>query len=118
MRTEPIFCGNAPPIARPKTWKTVLWHRSTQIVTDGQLMLEKLGSDHRADGVASMVFGSGLATPVAIEPRHGVGTARLQFSTYDVSIDHGPSITEKVGEFKWSVQRYSLFSGHYDLQVG
>jgi hypothetical protein len=40
-------------------------------------MLEKLVSDHRADGVASMVFGSGLATPVAIEPRHGVGTARL-----------------------------------------
>jgi hypothetical protein len=51
-------------------------------------MLEKLVSDHRADGVASMVFGSGLATPIAIEPCHGVGTARLQFSAYDVSINH------------------------------
>ena len=58
-------------------------------------MREKLGSDHRADGVASLVFGSGLATPVTVEPRHGVGTARLQFSTYDVSIDHGPSMGEK-----------------------
>ncbi len=92
MRTEPICCGNAPPIARQKTWKTVLRRRSTQIVADGQLMLEKLGSDHRADGVASMVFESGLATPVAVEPRHGIGTARLQFSAYDVSIDHGISI--------------------------
>ncbi len=92
MRTEPISCGNAPPIARHKTWKTVLRHRSTQIVADGQLMLEKLGSDHRADGVASMVFECGLATPVAVEPRHGIGTARLQFSAYDVSIGHGISI--------------------------
>ncbi len=59
-------------------------------------MLEKLGSDHRADGVASMVFGSGLATPVAVEPRHGISTARLQLSIYDVSIDHGASIAEKL----------------------
>ena len=95
MRTEPIYCGNAPPIARHKTWKTVVWHRGNQIVADGQLMREKLGSDHRADGVASLVFGSGLATPVTVEPRHGVGTARLQFSTYNVSIDHGPSMGEK-----------------------
>jgi hypothetical protein len=103
MRTEPIYCGNAPPIARHKTWKTVLWHRGTQIVADRHLMIEKLGSDHRADGVASMVFGSGLATPVTVEARHGISTARLQFSTYDVSIDHGPSIAEKVSEFKRSV---------------
>ncbi len=95
MRTEPICCGNAPPIARRKTWKTVWWHRSTQIVADRHLMLEKLGSDHRADRVASMVFGSGLATPVAVEPRHGIGTARLQFSSYDVSIDYGTSVSLK-----------------------
>jgi hypothetical protein len=102
MRTEPICCGNAPPIAPHKTRKTVVWHRGTQIVADGQLMLEKLGSDHRADGVASMVFGSGLATPVTVEPRHGVDTAWLQFSTYDVSIDHGPSIAEKSPYFEVS----------------
>jgi hypothetical protein len=102
MRTEPICGGNAPPIARHKTWETVVWHRGAQIVADGQLMLEKLGSDHRADGVASMVFGSGLATPVTVEPRHGVGTARLQFSTYDVSIDHGSSIAEKSPHFEVS----------------
>jgi hypothetical protein len=102
MRTEPICGGNAPPIARHKTWETVVWHRGAQIVADGQLMLEKLGSDHRADGVASMVFGSGLATPVTVEPRHGVDTAWLQFSTYDVSIDHGPSIAEKSPYFEVS----------------
>ncbi len=95
MRTEPICCGNAPPIARHKTWKTVFWPRSTQIVADRQLMLEKLSSDHRADRVASTVFGPGLATPVAVEPRHGIGTARLQFSSYDVSIDYGTSVSLK-----------------------
>ncbi len=68
MRTEPICCGNAPPVARHKTWKTVFWPRSTQIVADRQLMLEKLGSDDRADRVASTVFGAGRATPVAVEP--------------------------------------------------
>jgi hypothetical protein len=62
------------------------------------LMLEKLVSDNRADGVASKVFGSGLATPVAVETRHRVGSARLQFSSNDISIDHGASIAKKVGE--------------------
>jgi len=108
MSTEPICCGNAPPITRHKTWKSVVWHRGTQVIADGQLVLEKTGSDHRADGVASMVFGSGLATPVTVESRHGVGTARLQFSTYDVSIDHGPSIAEKSQYFE-----VSSFDGLY-----
>ncbi len=79
-------------------------------------MLEKLSSDHRADGVASVVFGSGLATPVAIEPRHGVGTAKLQFSSYDISIDHGSSIAEKLvisrasfEEWRYSPRLVSFF---------
>ncbi len=100
MRTEPICCGNAPPIARHKTWKTVWWHRRTQIVADRQLMLEKLGSDNRADRVASTVFGSGRATPVAVEPRQGIGAARLQFSSYDVSIDYAASVSLKSRRFR------------------
>ncbi len=100
MRTEPIRCRNAPPIARHKTWKTIRWHRSTQIVADRHLMLEKLGSDHRADRVASTVFGSGRATPVAVEPRHRVGTARLQFSSYDVSIHYRTSLSLKSWRFR------------------
>jgi|GEM_PF-3108267 len=81
-------------------------------------MLEKLGSDHRADGVASMVFGSALATPVAIEPRHGVSTARLQFSSYDISIDHGASIAEKLampsGLLNRGVTHLLLISSFYE----
>ncbi len=55
-------------------------------------MLQKLGRHDRADGVATQIFGSGAAASIAEEPGDRVGSARFQFATQHVSLDHAFSI--------------------------
>jgi hypothetical protein len=90
MGTEPIYSGHAPAITRHQTGKSVLGHRSAQVVADGLLVFEKLGGDDRANSVASAVLRTGRATTITEEPRDRISSTRLQHSTKDVAINHGP----------------------------
>jgi hypothetical protein len=57
-----------------------------QIVADPSLMLEELGGDHRADGVAAEVLRPGGAAPVTVEAGDRVGAARFEFSPQYVAL--------------------------------
>jgi hypothetical protein len=70
-------------------------HRSAQVVADGLLVFEKLGGDDRTNGVTPAVLRTGRATPITEEPRDRISSTRLQYSTNDVTINHGPSIADE-----------------------
>src|SRR5215467_14682217 len=92
VRAEPVHRGHAPPVARLQPGKHELGHRGDQVVADPALVLEELGSHHRADGVAAEIFGTRVAAAIAVEPRDGVVAARLKLSAENVPIAHHSSI--------------------------
>ena len=88
----PVGRGHAPPIPGNEPGEAVLRSRRGQVVADPALLGEELGGHHGADRVAADILRPRAAVPVAEEPREGVGAARLQLSSEDVSLDHGDSI--------------------------
>src|SRR5262249_49965902 len=89
---EPVHRRHAPPVARLQPGEHELRHRGDQVIADPPLVLEELGSDHRADRVASEVLRPRVAAAVAVEPRDRVVAARLKLSAENVPLAHQISI--------------------------
>ena len=69
------FAGcDTPSVAWDEAGESVCGHQGAQIVADGLLMIEELGSDHSADRVQPTILGAGRAAAIAIEPV--IGSAR------------------------------------------
>jgi hypothetical protein len=58
-------------------------------------VVQKLGRDHRADGVTADILRAGAAAAITKKPGHRVGAARLQVATEDVALCHGPIIARQ-----------------------
>ena len=89
---QPVGRGHAPAVAGHESGEAVLGHRGAEVVADGALVLEELGGDHRADGVAAAVLGAGSTAPVPVEAGHGVHAAGLKLLAQDAAIVHRISI--------------------------
>ena len=88
---RPVGGRDAPAVAGDQAREAVRRHRRRQVVADGALVLEELGGDDRADGVAAQVLRAGAAAPVAVEAGHRVGAARLELAAEDVAFAHAPA---------------------------
>src|SRR5437870_13310367 len=77
--------------SRSATMTCGLGHRGYEVVADSLLMLEELGRDHRTDGVASPVLGTGATAAVSVETGEGICSAWLQLPTQHVAIGHRTS---------------------------
>ena len=65
---------------------------SGEVVADPTLMLEELGGDHGADGVAAVVLGPGRTASVPVETGEWVSATGFQLATQNVAIGTGFSI--------------------------
>src|SRR6478735_1771767 len=83
---RPVGGRDAPAVARVQAGELVLRHRRREVVADASLVVEELGGDHRADGVAAQVLRAGAAAPVAVEARDRVGPAGLELLPQDVEL--------------------------------
>ena len=99
---KPVHGGDAPAVAGREPGKLELRHGSGEVVADATLVLEELGGHHRADRVAAPVLGPRLAAPVPVEPRHGVGAARLEVPANHIPVGHTGSIAGRPGA--WAIR--------------
>ena len=88
VSSGPVHRRNAPAVARRESGEAILRSRSGQVVADAALVLEELGRDDGADGVAPDILRSGAAAAVAKEPGHRVRATRLQFAAKDIAFCH------------------------------
>jgi hypothetical protein len=97
---KPIQGGDAPAVAGQQPGKPILGNRRQQVITDGALVLEKLGGHHRTDRVTADVLGPAGATTVAVVTGEGLGAARLQLAAEHVAIGHLVSIAPPGQKFE------------------
>jgi hypothetical protein len=90
MRSQPVGCCHAPPVARREPGESVLGHWRDQVIADLLLMIEKLGGDYRADRVATSVLGTGAAAPVTKEAGDRVRPAGFECAAQHVELSHEP----------------------------
>src|SRR5674476_67247 len=58
---QPVDCCHAPSVPGYQPGEPVPEHRGAQIVADSLLVLEEFKGHHRADGVARLILGTGMA---------------------------------------------------------
>lgn len=96
MRPQPVGRGHTPPIAGHEPRKAVLRHRCDQVVADALLVLEELGGDNCADGMAAKILGTCVTAAVPEEAGEGVAAARRERSAQDVEmiglVTHGTDL--------------------------
>ncbi len=88
VRHQPVTGGDTPTVAGFQAGEVVLRHRDDEVVADGGLMVEKFVGDHGADGVASEVFGCGLACAITKPAGDWIDAARLEIGADDVPFGH------------------------------
>ena len=76
----------------PEPGEAELGPGRAEVVADPALVVEELGGDDRADGVAAPVLRSGAAASVPVEAGDGVGATRLQLAPEHVAFGHPRSI--------------------------
>src|SRR5262249_16723913 len=74
----PTGCTQTPTVAGLQAWKTELRHWCRKIVAARLGKVEKRGSHHGADRVATNILLSSIAAPVPIKPRHGGNGANIE----------------------------------------
>jgi hypothetical protein len=91
---QPIDSCHAPSVPGHQTGEPVPDHRGAQIVADSRLVLEEFRGHHRADGVAPLILGTGMAAAVSKESGDRVIAACPQRATQHVEVFHGGSISQ------------------------
>ena len=81
---EPSAGDDAPPVAGRQAGEAPLRTGRHEVVADAALVLEELGRDDDADGVAAPVLGPGRAVAVAVEAGQRVGAAGLELAAEHV----------------------------------
>ena len=94
---EPVGRGHAPSVTRDEPRKVVLRHCRGQVVPDAALVIEKLLSDHCADGMTADVSIIGVTRAVAEEPGDRISPAWFEVAAEDIAIGHAPSIAGEAG---------------------
>ena len=77
-RLDPASDAEAPAVARRQSRKIVMRHGRGEVIALRAAEGEKFGGRHDADGVQSLVVGTGAAIAVAVKAGHGRGAAALQ----------------------------------------
>src|ERR1039457_2998938 len=96
VSAQPVRRGHAPAFPWHEPGEPELRPRRAESVADTALMLEELSGHHRADRVAALILGPGVAAPISIEPGDRIGTTRLQLTTQHIALDHPSSIAHRL----------------------
>ena len=88
MSSGPVHRRDAPTVSRRESREAVLRSRSGKVVSYAALVLEELGRDYRADGVAANVLQTRATAAVAKEASQRVGATRFQMARKDVAFCH------------------------------
>jgi hypothetical protein len=102
VSAEPVRSRDTPAIAGHQARELELWHRGREVVADTALVLEEISGDDRANRVAAEILRTGVATPVAVEPRHGVAAAHLQRPPEHIAVSHTAVSISRNGNQAWA----------------
>ena len=97
MSSDPVHRRHAPAVTRRQSREAVLRSRSGEVVSYAPLVLEELGRDHGADGVAADVCRSCATATIAKEASQRVRAARFQVAIKNVAFCHWPSMAHAGG---------------------
>ena len=90
---QPIHSCHPPAVPGYQAGEPEPERRGAQIVADSLLVLEEFKGHHRADSVAPLILGTGMAAAVSKESGDRVIAAWLQRATQHVAISHLRSIS-------------------------
>lgn len=88
LSSGPVHGRDTPAVARHESGEAVLRSRSRKVVADTALILQELGRDDGAHGVAPDILQSGATAAVAEEPGQRVCATRFKLATKDVAFCH------------------------------
>ena len=74
----PTLDANAPAVAGFEAGEAVLGTRGDQVVSNLNLVLQKLFGDDRANGVFTQILRAGVALAVAVKAGERIGAAGLE----------------------------------------
>lgn len=94
VSAQPFGSGDAPSVTGSETREAVLRHRGRQVVADTALMIQELGGDDGAHGVATEIVGIRVARSISEPAGHRIDAAGLQLAAEDVSL-HTPIIAAR-----------------------
>jgi hypothetical protein len=78
LHLKPARGTDAPAVAGFQPCEAMMWHGSTEVVTESLGRGEEGGINDTTDGVNTMVVGASLAATRPVEAGHGLATADVE----------------------------------------